>query len=85
MRHGTVSNQAHIVTVEVRPETGETKVLDYLVVHDCGIMVNPALAEGQVRGGVAQGIAGTLFEEIRYDRDGNLLTGSLVDYPGSHR
>jgi aerobic carbon-monoxide dehydrogenase large subunit len=80
MRHGTVSNQAHIVTVEVRPETGETKVLDYLVVHDCGVMVNPALVEGQVRGGVAQGIAGTLFEEIRYDRDGNLLTGSLVDY-----
>ena len=80
MRHGTVSNQAHVVTVEVIPQTGETKILDYLVVHDCGTMINPALVEGQVRGGVAQGIAGTLFEEIVYDREGNLLTGSLLDY-----
>ncbi len=80
MRHGTVSNQAHIVTVEVQPETGIATIQDYLVVHDCGVMINPALVEGQVRGGVAQGVAGTLFEEIRYDAECNLLTGSLIDY-----
>jgi carbon-monoxide dehydrogenase large subunit len=80
MRHGTVSNQAHVVTVEVVPATGEVRILDYVVVHDCGTMINPLMVDGQIRGGVFQGIAGTLHEEIVYDEDGQLLTGSLIEY-----
>ena len=80
MRHGTVATQAHTVTVEVDQETGRVKILDYVVVHDCGVVINPALVDGQIRGGVIQGIAGTLFEEIVYDGDGHLVTGSLLDY-----
>lgn len=80
MRHGTVATQAHAVTVEVDVETGQVRILDYVVVHDCGVIINPALVDGQLRGGLAQGIAGTLFEEIIYDADGHLLTGSLLDY-----
>lgn len=80
MRHGTVATQAHAVTVEVDIETGQVQILDYVIVHDCGVIINPALVDGQLRGGLAQGIAGTLFEEILYDADGHLLTGSLLDY-----
>jgi carbon-monoxide dehydrogenase large subunit len=80
MRHGTVATQAHAVTLEVDVETGVVQILDYVVVHDCGVIINPGLVDGQIRGGVAQGIAGTLFEEIVYDADGHLLTGSLLDY-----
>jgi carbon-monoxide dehydrogenase large subunit len=80
MRHGTVATQAHAVTVEVDIATGQVKILDYVIVHDCGTIINPALVDGQIRGGLAQGIAGTLFEEIIYDSDGQLLTGSLLDY-----
>jgi carbon-monoxide dehydrogenase large subunit len=80
MRHGTVATQAHAVTVEVDIDTGQVRILDYVIVHDCGVIINPALVDGQLRGGLAQGIAGTLFEEIIYDADGHLLTGSLLDY-----
>jgi carbon-monoxide dehydrogenase large subunit len=55
-------------------------ILDYLVVHDCGIAINPMIVDGQIRGAVYLGIAVTLFEEINYDADGQLLTGSLIDY-----
>jgi len=80
MRHGTVANQAQVVTVEVNASTGQVSILDYLVVHDCGIAINPMIVDGQIRGAVYQGIAGTLFEEVLYDADGQLLTGSLIDY-----
>jgi carbon-monoxide dehydrogenase large subunit len=80
MRHGTVATQAHAVTVEVDIPSGRVHILDYVIVHDCGAIINPALVDGQIRGGLAQGIAGTLFEEIIYDADGQLLTGSLLDY-----
>lgn len=80
MRHGTVATQAHVATVEVDPETGRVEVVDYVVVHDCGVIINPALVDGQIRGGVVQGIAGTLFEEIVYDENAYLVTGSLLDY-----
>ena len=80
MRHGTVATQAHAVCVEVDIRTGEVRILDYVIFHDCGVIINPALVDGQIRGGLAQGIAGTLFEEIIYDSDGQLLTGSLLDY-----
>jgi CO/xanthine dehydrogenase Mo-binding subunit len=68
------------VTVEVDVETGRVQILRYVVVHDCGRLVNPLLAEGQVRGGVVQGLGGALLEELVYDEAGQLVTGSLMDY-----
>jgi carbon-monoxide dehydrogenase large subunit len=73
--HGT-----HLCAVEVDTETGMTKIRKYVSVDDVGSVVNPMIVEGQVHGGVAQGIAQALFEEAAYDDDGNLVTGTLVDY-----
>ncbi len=72
---------AHLALVEVDPETGAIAVLKYLAVDDCGTVVNPLLAEGQVLGGIAQGLGQVLLEEARYDATGQLLTGTLMDYP----
>jgi carbon-monoxide dehydrogenase large subunit len=77
----TYANGVHAATVRVDAETGETRVLRYVVVHDCGRVVNPLLAEGQIRGGVAQGVGGALFEELVYGDGADLLTASLMDYP----
>ena len=63
------SNGTHIGVVSVRISTGETTIEDYVVVHDCGTVINPALVEGQVHGGVVQGIAGAMYEEFQYDPD----------------
>jgi carbon-monoxide dehydrogenase large subunit len=73
--HGT-----HLCAVEVDTETGMTKIRSYVCVDDIGKVVNPMIVEGQVHGGLAQGIAQALYEEGVYDADGNLVTGSLVDY-----
>jgi carbon-monoxide dehydrogenase large subunit len=70
----------HVVVVEVDPDTGELKILKYVVAHDCGTMINPAVVEGQVQGGTAQGIGGAILEELVYDADGQLLTTSFMDY-----
>ncbi len=77
---GTFSNACHIAEVEVDPETGDVRLLRFLVVEDAGRLINPAIADGQIRGGVAQGIANALYEELVYDEDGNLVTASLMDY-----
>jgi carbon-monoxide dehydrogenase large subunit len=66
--------------VEVDLETGAVRLLAYAVVHDCGRAINPTIVEGQLQGGAAQGIAAGLLEELRYDEQGQLLTGSLMDY-----
>ena len=71
---------AHVCVVEVDAETGATTVLKLVAVDDCGRIVNPLLAEGQVQGGIAQGLAQALFEEIVFDADGNPVTSSLLDY-----
>ena len=72
---------AHICIVEVDPRTGGVDIQKYVAVDDCGTVINPLIVEGQVQGGIAQGIAQALFEEVAYDPDtGQLLTGSLVDY-----
>ena len=71
---------AHISVVEVDAETGSTRVLKHVAVDDCGRLVNPLLAEGQVHGGIAQGLAQALFEEIVYDADGNPVTSNLADF-----
>jgi CO/xanthine dehydrogenase Mo-binding subunit len=70
----------HISLVEVFPETGEIKILKYVAVDDCGVIISPMLVEGQVHGGLAQGIGQALLEEAIYDEGGELLTGTLNDY-----
>lgn len=77
---GTFSNACHVALVEVDIETGATQLERFVVVEDAGILVNPMIADGQVHGGVTQGIAGALFEEVMYDEHGNILTSSLLDY-----
>ena len=77
---GTFSNACHIAEVEVDPETGATTVTRFVVVEDAGRLINPMIVDGQIRGGIAQGIANALYEEVVYDEDGNILTASLMDY-----
>jgi aerobic carbon-monoxide dehydrogenase large subunit len=81
-----VSFGAHAVVVEVSREAGEVTILQYIGVHDCGRMINPKLVEGQIQGGIAQGIGQALTESIVYSEAGQLLTGSLLDYaiPKAH-
>jgi carbon-monoxide dehydrogenase large subunit len=76
----TYASAVHVAVVEVDPETGRVSLLRYVVAHDCGRVINPLLVDGQIHGGVAQGIGGGLGEEIVYDAGGQLLTGSLMDY-----
>jgi carbon-monoxide dehydrogenase large subunit len=71
---------AHVCLVEVDPETGNVELQKYVAVDDCGNVINPMIVEGQLHGGIAQGIAQALFEEVVYDDDGTLKTGSLLDY-----
>jgi aerobic carbon-monoxide dehydrogenase large subunit len=77
---GTTSSATHIAVVEIDPETCEVRVERFAVAEDCGKLVNPMIVDGQVHGGVAQGIGAALFEEIVYDGEGQIMTGSLVDY-----
>ena len=71
----------HLCEVEVEPETGRVNVQRYIVVNDCGRMINPMIVEGQIAGGIAQGLGGALLEELVYDKEAQLLTASLLDYP----
>lgn len=73
-------NGSHSAVVSVDLETGVVDVLDYFVVHDCGRIINPAVVDGQIHGGVAQGIAGALYESIPYDGNGQPLATSFMDY-----
>jgi aerobic carbon-monoxide dehydrogenase large subunit len=75
----------HACMVEVDPETGDAKVLRFLVAHDCGVVINPTIVEGQVVGGVAQAVGAALLEEIEYGEEGQLLTSTFIDYlvPGA--
>jgi len=77
---GTTSSACHIATVEIDPETYEVRLGRYVVAEDCGRVINPAIVDGQVHGGVAQGIGAALYEEVVYDEEGQILTASLVDY-----
>jgi carbon-monoxide dehydrogenase large subunit len=70
----------HICAVEVDQDTGEAKIVRYVAVDDCGRQLNPLLVEGQVHGGIAQGVGQALFEGVEYDEDGQLLTATLMDY-----
>ncbi len=77
---GTTSSAVHMAMVEVDRATGATQVLDYLVVEDCGRVINPLSVDSQIQGGVAQGIGGALLEELVYDEAGQLRTATLADY-----
>jgi len=74
------SNSTHVAVVDVDLATGGLSVIDYLAVHDCGPLINPVIVEGQIRGGVAQGIGGAVFEQMAYSTDGQPLATSLADY-----
>ena len=76
----TFANATHIATVEVDAETGKVKILRYVVVEDCGKVINPIIVEGQITGGVAQGLGTALHEHLLYDENGQMLTGSFMDY-----
>ena len=77
---GTFTNSAQLALVEVDPETGGVKILRYLIVEDCGRMINPLVVEGQIHGGIVQGLGTALFEESVYDEQGQLLNLSFLDY-----
>lgn len=83
---GVYSYATHGAVVAVDPETGAVELLDFAVAEDCGTMVNPMLVEGQIRGGVVQGIGTALHEQIPYDAHGQPLAATLLDYhmPGAH-
>ena len=70
----------HAAVVETDPETADIRILRYCVVHDCGRLINPRIVEGQIHGGVAQGVGGALYERIVYDENGQLLNASYMDF-----
>jgi aerobic carbon-monoxide dehydrogenase large subunit len=78
--YGTFSNACHVAIVEVDIATGQVAIERFVVVEDAGRLINPMIVEGQIHGGVAQGIANALYEEVIYDDAGTVLTGSLADY-----
>ncbi|MDH3725817.1 MAG: xanthine dehydrogenase family protein molybdopterin-binding subunit, partial [Thermoleophilia bacterium] len=76
----TFAYGVHVAVVDVDPPTGVIDPLEYVVVHDCGTVINPSVVEGQILGGVAQGIGGALLEELVYSDEGQLMTTSFMDY-----
>ena len=76
----THANATHIALVEVDRDTGKVAILRYIVVEDCGTIINPTVVDGQIQGGVAQGIGTALYEHAIYDENGQFLTGTLMDY-----
>ncbi|MCP5095901.1 MAG: molybdopterin-dependent oxidoreductase, partial [Chloroflexi bacterium] len=78
--YGATASGVHAMIVEVDPETFDVKINKYVVVHDCGEVINPLILDGQIQGGVAQGIGNAFYEQIIYDSEGQLLTGSFMDY-----
>jgi CO/xanthine dehydrogenase Mo-binding subunit len=76
----TWANGVHALIVEVDPDTGAVSVDKYVVVHDCGRVLNPVVVEAQIVGGVVQGLGGALLEQLVYDPSGQLVSGSFADY-----
>jgi carbon-monoxide dehydrogenase large subunit len=76
----TFASGMHAAVVEVDPDTAQVAILDYAVVHDCGTLINPRIVEGQIHGGVAQGVAGALYERMAYDEHGQLRNASFMDF-----
>lgn len=78
--HGSFASGAHGAIIEVDPKTGMVTFVKYVAVHDCGRVINPTVVEGQVHGGVAQGIGGAFYERLVYDEEGQLINASFMDY-----
>jgi CO/xanthine dehydrogenase Mo-binding subunit len=76
----TWASGLHTAIVEVDPATGNVTFVRYVAVHDCGVLINPTIVEGQIHGGVAQGIGGAFFEKLHYDETGQLLNASFMDF-----
>jgi CO/xanthine dehydrogenase Mo-binding subunit len=77
---GSTASGVHAMIVEVDPETAMVEIKRYVVVHDCGTIINPMLVEGQIHGGVAHGIGNAFYEQLVYDEQGQLLNASFMDY-----
>lgn len=77
---GLHTGSAHAVVVAVDPQTGGVEILDYVVVEDAGVLVNPMIVDGQIHGGTAQGIGSALYEEMPFDAQGQPLASTLADY-----
>src|SRR5258708_37773403 len=77
---GATESGVHAIIVEVDPETLAVAIRKYVVVHDCGTVINPMILAGQIHGGVAQGIGNAFYEKLAFDADGQLLNASLADY-----
>jgi aerobic carbon-monoxide dehydrogenase large subunit len=77
---GATASGTHAMIVEVDPETFDVQILRYVVVHDCGRVINPLILDGQIHGGVAQGIGNAFYEKLVYDENGQLLNGSFMDF-----
>ncbi len=77
---GATASGVHAVILEVDPETCDVRILKYVVVHDCGAVINPMILDGQIQGGVAQGIGNAFYEQLAWDENGQLLNASLMDY-----
>ncbi|HVC55970.1 MAG TPA: molybdopterin cofactor-binding domain-containing protein, partial [Stellaceae bacterium] len=77
---GTATSATHIVALEIDPQTYQVRLDRYVVAEDCGRVINPMIVDGQVHGGVAQGIGAALYEEVVYDAAGQILTASFADY-----
>ena len=77
---GATASGIHAMIVEVNPETMQIHIQNYLVVHDCGKVINPLILDGQIHGGVAQGIGNAFYERLAYDENGQLLNGTFMDY-----
>jgi carbon-monoxide dehydrogenase large subunit len=77
---GATASGAHAMIVEVDPDTMQVKIQKYVVVHDCGRVINPLILDGQIHGGVAHGLGNAFYEQLVYDDGGQLLNASLMDY-----
>jgi len=80
----TWSSGVHVAVIELDRETGVVKILKYATAHDVGVPVNPMIVDGQLNGGIAQGLGAALFEAVLYDAQGQVLSGSMMDYPMLH-
>lgn len=78
--YGATASGVHAIIVEIDPETMALEIKKYVIVHDCGEVINPLILDGQIHGGVAQGIGNAFYEKLSYSEDGQLLSGSFMDY-----
>jgi CO/xanthine dehydrogenase Mo-binding subunit len=77
---GATASGVHAMILEIDPETMQIEIRKYVVVHDCGQVINPLILDGQVHGGVAQGLGNAYFEQLHFDEEGQLLNASFMDY-----